>query len=633
LLVGRSAGGALGYRNVGNRSSPSWSAHAAWNLASGASRVPAFADLDNDGDLDILMGNADGICYAYRNDGTSHSPTWVANSAWDAPDVGSSLASPALADLDGDGDYDLMIGSGGTTRAYQNTGSTTSPTWTPQASWETGLPNVITAASPAIGDRDCDGDVDMYIGSGLGVIYGVTNNGTSASPSWSYVSTLNITTGQTNVRPLLVDLNESLTWIYQTLSAGNWTNTSVWLGSSIPKASDISGEVVIEHDVTVPTGSLKILDGGVVTVNGAELTVANGTLFITGSTLAVTSGSLNVNGTVQVRAEEARFNMANSYLDIEGHLDNADGTVVFDTVCGTIGNNFENDDGIDTLNYVQLWIGNNGGGNFQNESNATLYITDSRIRAAGNFRNITGAVIKGDFDALLSDAGNLTNSATWTANIEVYCLPGGASGTASYMGSNDCADIADLFQICWQMLPVEMVSFDAVLDDGSIRLAWQTAMELNSDHYTIERSADGHSWYEVGNLPAQGNSTVLTTYSILDENPLPGISYYRLIAVDIDGTSEVVGLADVNNPTAGLTITVAPHPMAEGSQVWISHDREESVEVLVCNAMGAEVYRNIIALQAHTSVSLDFSHLTTGNYMLSWCDRERCDSRTLVVVR
>ena len=32
---------------------------------------------------------------------------WTANTSWDAPDIGC-VAAPAFADLDGDGDYDLL---------------------------------------------------------------------------------------------------------------------------------------------------------------------------------------------------------------------------------------------------------------------------------------------------------------------------------------------------------------------------------------------------------------------------------------------------------------------------------------------------------------------------------------------
>ena len=47
-------------------------------------------------------------------------PTWTAKPSWDALSAG--VAAPAFADLDGDGDYDLLIGErNGDYYAYENT--------------------------------------------------------------------------------------------------------------------------------------------------------------------------------------------------------------------------------------------------------------------------------------------------------------------------------------------------------------------------------------------------------------------------------------------------------------------------------------------------------------------------------
>src|SRR5258708_40341589 len=85
------------------------------------------------------------------------------------------------------------------------------------------------------------------------------------------------------------------------------------------------------------------------------------------------------------------------------------------------------------------------------------------------------------------------------------------------------------------VLPVGLLSFDAEKKGASVLLTWKTAQEQKSDRFEIERSADGISYHLIGTLAASGNTSMVTSYSFTDHQPLDGINYYRLKQVDIDG--------------------------------------------------------------------------------------------------
>lgn|GEM_PF-1640858 len=89
------------------------------------------------------------------------------------------------------------------------------------------------------------------------------------------------------------------------------------------------------------------------------------------------------------------------------------------------------------------------------------------------------------------------------------------------------------------VLPVEWLGFDATLANGEreVLCAWVTASELNNDHFTVERSHDGHHWEDVGVVPGAGTITTPRYYELTDHAPLPGISYYRVRQTDINGDS------------------------------------------------------------------------------------------------
>ena len=181
LLIGEgNSGVSYAYENTGTASSPAWTAKPAWNAPDvGVQAAPAFADLDNDGDYDLLIGESAGVSYAYENTGTASSPVWTAKSAWNAPDVGD-YTNPAFADLDNDDDYDLLIGIlGGASLGYENTGSASSPVWTAKSAWN--APDVGNYSIPAFADLDNDGDYDLLIGEGSGISYGYENTGSGGA--------------------------------------------------------------------------------------------------------------------------------------------------------------------------------------------------------------------------------------------------------------------------------------------------------------------------------------------------------------------------------------------------------------------------------------------------------------------
>ena len=82
----------------------------------GTYSTPTFADIDGDGDLDLVVGENDGNLNYYENTGTASDPIYTARTGtanpWDGIDVGG-YSNPTFADIDGDGDLDLVVGENG----------------------------------------------------------------------------------------------------------------------------------------------------------------------------------------------------------------------------------------------------------------------------------------------------------------------------------------------------------------------------------------------------------------------------------------------------------------------------------------------------------------------------------------
>ncbi len=139
-----------------------------------------FSDLDADGDLDILWGDFfnQGL-YFLRNNGTATNPQIVlADSTFpdEGPVMSSGFNMPGLADVDGDGDLDLMIGvlyfgtSIDNLHFYRNTGSASTHNFVLET--RNFLPTIDVGATsiPLFTDLDGDGARDLLIGGEDGSI-------------------------------------------------------------------------------------------------------------------------------------------------------------------------------------------------------------------------------------------------------------------------------------------------------------------------------------------------------------------------------------------------------------------------------------------------------------------------------
>lgn len=179
LLLGTWRRGILAFRNDG----PDPAGGARWTplpdatltLTRGSNATPALGDVDGDGDLDLVAGEASGELNFWRNE-TGAGRGWprfvpVTDRLGDV-DAGRRSA-PALADWDGDGRVDLLVGSEAESVTLWRFGPPAAaggeePGPAPGLEGGTALGEGLPAfAAPAVLDFDADGDADLFVG-GIG---------------------------------------------------------------------------------------------------------------------------------------------------------------------------------------------------------------------------------------------------------------------------------------------------------------------------------------------------------------------------------------------------------------------------------------------------------------------------------
>ena len=208
---------------------------------------------------------------------------------------------------------------------------------------------------------------------------------------------------------------------------------------------------------------------------------------------------------------------------------------------------------------------------------------------------------------------------TAVISVGAWILNHGLGLTATQAGNLTATETTALgstseFSTCLIPLPVTIVAFTAQkLNDHASILEWKTGYEKNNDYFIIERSSDGINFESIGTIKGAGSSASLISYSFTDENPLPGINYYRLKQVDFNGQSENSIIKTINFGASVLALA------SNGLDYYIAVNNEEDIQVnyIIYSAEGKEVRTGNLLMGGNIKkATLDLTGLATAIYYI-----------------
>jgi GEVED domain/Secretion system C-terminal sorting domain len=226
-----------------------------------------------------------------------------------------------------------------------------------------------------------------------------------------------------------------------------------------------------------------------------------GIIIITATTINGT-GSILSNGNTGV-------NIAGQWAGGGG---GAGGTILlnYTSVGGTIPVSTNGGNGGPAYWPNQLGPGGGGGG-------GVLWVSGGSIPAAITYTSTGGIAGTWNNDLITYWGATNGSSGITRTNLSMPAM--------STLPSNPCS-----------VLPIELLSFSATMNNEIVELDWITATEINSNYFAIERSVDGINWEWVLTQSAKGNTNIQNNYEDKDFRPYNGVSYYRLKMVDTDGS-------------------------------------------------------------------------------------------------
>jgi hypothetical protein len=161
------------------------------------------------------------------------------------------------------------------------------------------------------------------------------------------------------------------------------------------------------------------------------------------------------------------------------------------------------------------------------------------------------------------------------------------------------------------VIPISLSKFEYAIKENTVTLSWQTASEINSDYFDIERSIDGITFEKIGKLKAAGNSSTIKDYSFIDNKP-NYINHYRLKQVDFDGKITYSKILFVKVAQAS-SIKIIENPVKKNLQLQLSIDPSKIKSITIFDFMG----RQLKTIKANNSLqNVDVSNFSTGKYLV-----------------
>ncbi len=150
--------------------------------------------------------------------------------------------------------------------------------------------------------------------------------------------------------------------------------------------------------------------------------------------------------------------------------------------------------------------------------------------------------------------------------------------------------------------------------------------------YTIERSADGRSFSTLGNVAVQAGSG-RKEYSFTDNNPLPGINYYRVVVNTQNGNRVYSSVKVVSRREKGAAMGLFPNPAVDFVNISVPQTwQQNTLSVQVVSADG-RVVLNDMRKQATATEWVNLKTLNAGTYRLLLRNTETGEKQSISFIK
>lgn len=168
-------------------------------------------------------------------------------------------------------------------------------------------------------------------------------------------------------------------------------------------------------------------------------------------------------------------------------------------------------------------------------------------------------------------------------------------------------------------VPVKLIYFTGTQSNNQHKLNWKVSCTSTEAKFEIERSNDGSRFTKTGGFTAS-QQRCYEAFDFIDEAPMPGINYYRIKVIDVDGSYYYTNIVALTSKTRGFEV-VGLNPniiSSENAVLKINSGDKAAATAVISDFSGRIISKTQLNIaQGMNSITLQTNRLTAGTYQLT----------------
>lgn len=174
-----------------------------------------------------------------------------------------------------------------------------------------------------------------------------------------------------------------------------------------------------------------------------------------------------------------------------------------------------------------------------------------------------------------------------------------------------------------ESFPVDLITLNAMLTpDHQANITWSMNSKQSNGYFTIERSLDGRNFFTLDTVHVISQDKETVEYTYIDEAPVSGYNYYRLVQRDINGISETFNVLPLYNKNAEpelSIVSIGPNPYVDKFEINFTSSDKSKVHMKISDMQGRTIFTK--SLEAEEGLNsftyIDRKNLQPGIYLFT----------------